>query len=94
MIEYDDIDISAGIGQWKQSRSGNYIYICDNRIAATVFNPPKAEAGVWRIIINRSLGGYIVQDEYFTDVEGAQERAEAILDGSPAKLKMMRPKDG
>jgi hypothetical protein len=79
---------------WKESRNGNYVYICDDRIAATVYHPPKAQAGVWCIIINRAHAGYIVQDEYFTDVDDAQERAEAILDGAPANLKMMRPRDG
>jgi len=80
--------------EWKESRNGNFVCICDDRIAATVFNPPKAQAGVWCIIINRAHAGYIVEEEYFTDVEDAQERAEAILDGADAKLKMMRPRGG
>lgn len=94
MIEYDEVEISRDAGEWKKSRAGNYIYIYDGRIAATVFNPLKADAGVWRIIINRSLGGYIVEDEYFTDIDEAQERAEAILDGAKAQLKLTRSRDG
>ena len=94
MFELDDISNSFNSGKWRESRNGNYIYICYERIAATVFNPPKAEAGVWRIIINRPLGGYIVEDEYFTDVDDAQERAEDILDGARANLKLMRSRDG
>lgn len=80
--------------EWKETRDGNFVFICGSRIAATVFHPPKAQAGVWCIIINRAHAGYIVEEEYFTDVEDAQERAEAILDGADAKLKIMRPRGG
>ena len=93
MFELNDISSSHDFGKWRESRTGNYVYICYEKIAATVFNPPKAEAGVWCIIINRALGGYIVEDEYFTDVDDARERAEEILDGASAKLKLMRSRD-
>lgn len=93
MIEFDDNYISDSTVEWRTSGKGNFVCIRNDRIAATVFNPPRAEAGVWRIIINRAHGGYIVQEEYFTDADVAQERAEAILDGAAAHLKFMRPRD-
>ncbi len=76
--------------EWRTNAKGNHVLICGDSLRAIVF----FNGYRWCIIINGFPANSIVADEYFTDEEEAQWRAEAIVQGKAkdAVLKPLKPR--